>query len=77
METHVTLEELRRHHRAQPFRPFVLHTADGAEFAVGHPEVLAISPAGRTIIVMTPDGAHDTIDLLLVASIHSGNGQRQ
>jgi hypothetical protein len=75
MEKHVTLEQLRRLHRAEPFRPFLLRTADGREFSVSHPEVLAISPAGRTIVVMTPDGAHETIDLLLVASIHTSDGE--
>jgi hypothetical protein len=71
----MTIEQLRRVHRAQPFEPFVLRTADGREFKVSHPEVLSISPVGRTIVVMTPDGAHEVLDLLLVASIHVGNGR--
>ena len=71
----MTIEQLRKAHQAQPFEPFILRTGDGREFAVGHPEVLAISPAGRTVVVMTPDGAHEVIDLLLVTSIHIGNGR--
>jgi len=71
----MTIEQLRKVHRAQPFEPFVLRTGDGREYAVSHPEVLAISPAGRTVVVMTPDGAHEGIDLLLVASIHIGDGR--
>ncbi|MEE9293622.1 MAG: hypothetical protein V3W34_01480 [Phycisphaerae bacterium] len=69
----MTIEQLRKTHRAQPFEPFVLRTADGREFEVNHPEVLAISPVGRTVVVMAPDGAHDVIDLLLVASLHMTN----
>jgi hypothetical protein len=76
MEKHVTLEQLRRIHRGEPFRPFLLRTADGREFSVSHPEALAISQTGRTIVVMTPDDAHETIDLLLVSSIHTSEGER-
>ncbi len=72
----MTVEQLRKTHQAQPFEPFVLRTADGREFQVNHPEVLAISPIGRTVVVMTPDGTHDVIDLLLVASIHMTNHAR-
>ncbi len=71
----MTIEQLRKVHRTQPFEPFVLRTADGREFEVNHPEVLSISPVGRTIVVMTPDGAHDVIDLLLVASLHITDGK--
>lgn len=60
----MTIEQLRKAHRTHPFEPFVLRTADGREFEVNHPEVLAISPVGRTVVVMAPDGAHDVIDLL-------------
>ena len=71
----VTIEQLRKIHRAKPFEPFVLRTADGREYEVSHPEVLAISPMGRTIVLMTPEGDHDVIDLPLVASIHVSNGK--
>ena len=66
----MTVEQLRKVHRAEPFEPFALRTADGREYAVSHPEVLALSAVGRTVVVMTPDGAHDVIDLLLVASLY-------
>ena len=71
----MTVEQLRKVLRDQPFEPFTLRTADGKRFAVKHPEAIAISPVGRTIILMTPDGAHEIIDLLLTASIHIGNGR--
>ncbi len=48
---------------------------DGWQFRLTHPEVLAISPAGRTNVIMTPDGAHDVVDLLLVAFMRIRNGK--
>jgi len=71
----MTLEQLRKIHRATPFEPFTIRTADGLTFKVNHPEVMAISPVGRTVVVMTPDGAHETIDVLMITSIRSGNGR--
>lgn len=41
---------------------------------VGHPEVLAISPAGRTVSLAHPDGVFEIIDLLLVISLKSRDG---
>ena len=71
----MTIEQLRKIHQAQPFERFILRTADGREFEVSHPEVMSISPVGRTIVIMTADGAHDVIDLLLVASLHVTNSK--
>jgi hypothetical protein len=71
----MTVEQLRKAHQAQPFEPFVVRTGDGREFRVSHPEVLAVSPAGRTIVIMTAGGAHEVIDLLLVTSLRVGDGQ--
>lgn len=71
----MTIEQLRKIHQAQPFRPFTLRLADGNEYAVKHPEFLSFSVSGRTIVVATPDDSHEVIDLLLVASIHLGNGK--
>jgi hypothetical protein len=72
----MTVEQLRRTHRAQPFEPFTLCLADGRQLPVNHPEFLALSPTGRTISVAQSDGAFNIVDLLLVTSIHVGNGQK-
>ena len=55
--------------RAQPFRPFELYLADGRSLPVEHPEVVAISPPGRTIRVGLPDGTIEIADLVLVTSL--------
>lgn len=65
----MTIEQLRELHRAQPFRPFDIHLADGRALAVTHPEQLAQSQSGRTIAVARPDDVIETVDLLLVVSL--------
>jgi hypothetical protein len=65
----MTIEQIRRAHRAQPFHPFEMHLADGRALQVPHPEFLAIAPPGRTIGVGMPDGTIEIVDLLLVTSI--------
>ena len=76
----MTNEQLKKAHTARPFQPFVIRTADGREFSVNHPEVLAFAPPARTCAVATPDGTIEVIDLLLVSSLQmrrSANGRRR
>lgn len=73
----MTVDQLRRLHQSRPFQPFEIHLADGRSFAVDHPEVLAISPPGRTIGVGVEDGTIEIVDLLLVTSLKPpANGSR-
>jgi len=65
----MTIEQIRRMHQARPFQAFDINLADGRSLAVNHPELLAIMPPGRTIIVALPDGNFEIIDLLLVTSL--------
>ncbi len=65
----MTIEQLRKMHRAEPFHPFEFHLADGRSLPVTHPECLAITPPGRTIGVGLPDGTIEVVDLLLVTSL--------
>jgi hypothetical protein len=65
----MTIEQLRRMHRAEPFHPFDIHLADGRSLPVKHSEMLAIVPPGRTVGVASDDGYIETIDLLLVTSL--------
>jgi len=70
----MTIDQIRRLHRAEPFQPFRIHLADSRFVDVTHPEVLAISEPGRTISVAW-EGAFEIIDLLLVVSLELLNGQ--
>ena len=65
----MTIEELRKHHQQRPFHAFDVCLADGRTFPVEHPEFLAQSPLGRTIVVGLDDGTSEIIDLLLVTSL--------
>lgn len=65
----MTVEQLRKMHRAQPFQPFDICLADGRVLPVDHPEILAVPPPGRTIGVGCADGTVEVIDLLLVMSL--------
>ena len=62
-------EEIRRAQRAQPFRPFTLHLADGREFLIDHPEFLLIGRTNRSVMVADVEGGIEIIDPLLVVSL--------
>lgn len=56
--------------KTQPFRPFVIHTADGRAIEVKHPEWVAYA-GGSTALVAKPDDTFEVIDLLLVPSLQA------
>ena len=70
----MTIDRLRSAVKAEPFRPFVLRTADGREYAVRHPDFVLISPkAERTFVIYNASGKdpedYVILDLLLVTAI--------
>lgn len=65
----MTIERIRELYHAQPFRPFILHLADGREIPVHHQEFMLARPSGRTIVVCQPDDSMNIIDLLLVTDL--------
>jgi hypothetical protein len=69
IEVKMTVEQLRRLHSARPFQSFIMHLADGRNIAVHHPDFLAISPSGRTVIIYQLDESFDIVDLLLVTDL--------
>jgi hypothetical protein len=76
----MTIEKVRDFYNAQPFRPFVIHLADGRAVAVQHPAFIAAAPSGRTLTVYQPDDTLNIVDLLLVTDlgIKAGrNGSRK
>jgi hypothetical protein len=73
----MTTEQLRAAYQNQPFRPFVIHLADGREVPVLSPEFIMSVPSGRTIVVCQPDDTVNLIDMLLVTDLQfkpPGNG---
>lgn len=73
----MTIKELERAHKAQPFRPFTLHLASGRSVRVEHPEFMAYTPRSRVTVVFKKDGDFEIIDLLLVDSIEVEAGPRR
>ena len=72
----MTIQQIRHLYDAQPFRPFVLHLADGRAIPVQHREFLAAAPSGRTLIVYQSDDSFNIVDLLLVTDLEvRSNGQ--
>jgi hypothetical protein len=72
----MTIERMRELYDAEPFRPFVIHLADGREIPVVHREFIMTTPGGRTIIVAQPDDSLNIIDLLLVTDLEiKSNGR--
>jgi hypothetical protein len=54
---------------AEPFKPFTIHTADGREFSVPHPEFLSFTSSKWLIIVFEHDGSRNFLDLELVTTL--------
>ncbi|HEY5314464.1 MAG TPA: hypothetical protein VIK18_18165 [Pirellulales bacterium] len=76
----MTIEKVRESYSAQPFRPFVMHLADGREITAHHPEHLVAAPSGRTVTVYQPDDTSNVVDLLLVTDLEirpTRNGSRK
>ena len=79
----MTLEQLRKAYRTQPFKPFTICLTDGRQIPVVHPEYLSVSPgATRTFIVWGRGEDYDVIDLLLVTALqfktaHSQNVRKR
>jgi hypothetical protein len=63
----MTTEELRTAREANPFRPFIIHMADGRSYPVPHRDFVSQSPGGgRTVIVYRADTSFSILDLFLV-----------
>jgi hypothetical protein len=70
----VKIDEIRELYNAAPFKPFELGLTNGRTVSVKHPEFMALSPSGRTIVVFERDG-HLTIDVpLIIATKTYENG---
>jgi hypothetical protein len=65
----MTIEQLKDAYEVKPFRPFVIHLADGRQVPVKSREFIMTVPSGRTIFVAQPDDRVNIIDLLLVTDL--------
>lgn len=75
----MTTDRVKELLKAKPFKPFQIHVADEDVLEVKHPEMMWITPGGRTIFVATGPPEEDRIailDLLLVTKLTFSNGQK-
>jgi hypothetical protein len=74
----MTTQQLKAMLSTQPFQPFDIYMADGRSLPVSHPELVLITPGGRTIGVSVHPDAIEIIDLLLVTSLkpHSNGAMK-
>ncbi len=70
----MTIDKLREVHQTVPFRAFRLYLAAGGQIPVTHPESLAYSRSGRTVVVVSPDDKTQFVDVLLVTRIEIVDG---
>ena len=72
----MTTDQFRTTLHLQPFQPFTIRMADGRAFKVVHPDFVAQSPSGRTVVVFQPDESYSLLDLLLMTEleVHPTNG---
>ncbi|MBA3483486.1 MAG: hypothetical protein H0T51_16885 [Pirellulales bacterium] len=76
----MTVEKMRDFYQAEPFRPFIIHLADGRAIPVVHREFIAAAPSGRTLAIYQPDDTFNLVDLLLVTDVEvkpAANGSRK
>ncbi len=65
----MTIEQFRIAMTRRPFNPFVIHLADGDRRPVRHPEQIAMSPGGRTVVVFGEGEACSIIDVSFVTRL--------
>ena len=78
----MTIEQIQTVYKAQPFKPFTMHLADGRAIPVLHKEFIMAVPSGRTLFVCQPDDTVNIVDLLLVTDLElkpaaKTNGKRK
>ena len=72
----MTSDAVHKSLHAEPFKPFSLRLTDGSLLPVPHPDFIAVSRGGRTVIVFTEGENFSILDLGLVTAIElsSPNG---
>jgi hypothetical protein len=69
----MTTDQFRATLHQQPFRSFTIRMADGRALDVAHPDFIALSPTGRTVIVFQQDENYSVLDLLLMSELQVGH----
>lgn len=67
----MTLQDFRELYDAEPFRPFTIHLASGRQVNLQHPDFAAVPPVGSTVVVFSPEGRMNIINLHLVTVLEA------
>lgn len=75
----MTIEQIRKAYKREPFEPFAMFLADGRILPVPHQEFMYIAPKNeRTVFVADDEGVVESVDLPRVGSIKPlTNGSRR
>jgi len=70
--------DIRKLLAAKPFKPFVVHTADGREYSVPTAEHAHVSPQGSRVSIWADDDTEDILSALLISGPKVlANGRRK
>jgi len=64
--------------RTRPFKPFAVRTSSGEKYTVTHPEMIGITPSGRTVLLAYDEG-YAVIDMASITEFvvaHPGARKR-
>jgi hypothetical protein len=65
----MTADAIREALHTVPFVPFALQVVGGKKYAVPHPDFVAVSPTGRTLVLYTEGDRSTVIDIALVSQL--------
>jgi hypothetical protein len=65
-------DQLREVLHARPFQPFTAYLADGRKLTVDHPELMWVTPGGRTAYLAIGRETTERVDVLMITSISTG-----
>jgi hypothetical protein len=69
-------KDIRQRLAAEPFLPFVVHTADGREYVVPTPDHAHVYPSGGRVSIYTDDDYEYILPALLISGLKvQANGQ--
>jgi hypothetical protein len=68
----MTMDEIRRAVRKEPFEPFTIHRADGQSHRVVHPEFVIAPERARIVVVYQPGEGYDMVDVRLITALEFG-----
>ena len=65
----MTADKLRNLLNMSPFRPFEVHLPSGKSVAVPARDFAALSPSGRTMIVLGENESEEIVDVMLIERV--------